>query len=147
VKPAQPEDREVFLDGREHQLLPASVHDSERIRLAAEPLAATLEKCVDPPIDPADVDAIKLVESALDHLDPLASIVFTVSCASCSVPIQITLDVPGLVRDLWRSDDLHRDNDHHLLALAYGWKPDDMLPLRPVERRRFAMTLVDRWET
>jgi len=142
--------REDELTIADHQvkLRPATVGDERRIRISADPVRTLVELCVDPSdgVSLDDDDVMKQIEAILEDLDPLASIEFTFACYACDQPQRSALDLPGLVLDLMRADDMRRFDDHHLLASGYGWSPADLLALRPADRVRFAANLVDLWE-
>lgn len=139
---------ELAVDDRKVRVRPATVDDQRKIRHSADPLATLVELCVDPPgvVSADDDEAMKQIEAVLEELDPLATIEFTFGCYACDQPLRSALDLPGLLLDLIRADDIRRSDDHHLLASGYGWSPADLLALRPADRVRFAATLVDLWE-
>lgn len=146
--PTPPPGNEVRIDDQQLRLRPATVGDERKIRNSADPVRTLVEFCVDPPevVSPDDEEAMKQIEAVLEELDPLASIEFTFACYACDQPLRSALDLPGLLLDLMRADDMRRSDDHHLLASSYGWSPADLLTLRPADRVRFAGTLVDLWE-
>ena len=140
--------RTIVVGTEQVSVRPATVADERAARRSADPVNALVELLIDPSdvLRSGDDDARKQIEAALDDLDPLASIAFTLACVECQEPIQTTLDVPSLMLDLLRGDDARRPGDHHLLALGYRWGPSDLLALRPTDRSRFADTLADMWD-
>jgi hypothetical protein len=143
-----PRHHEMTIDDRQVRIRPATVGDERKIRSSTDPVRTLIELCVDPSdvVSADDDETLKQIEAVLEELDPLASIEFTFACYACDQPLRSALDLPGLLLDLMRADDVRRSDDHHLLASGYGWSPADLLALRPADRVRFAATLVDLWE-
>lgn len=82
--------------------------------------------------DPVDVSA---VEAALDEADPLADIVFTLTCVSCGKEWDECLDVPTLVWTELGHLVAELLDGVHVLASAYGWSEQEVLGL-PAQRRQ-----------
>lgn len=148
-EPRRPSVHKLTINDREVTVRAATVEDERLARQLSEPVTALIDLCVEPSglISADDQESIKKVEAAFEELDPLASIEFTLDCLSCEEPMQTRLDLTSVMADLVVGDDRSRSVDHHVLALAYGWSPAALLSLRPVERRDFADTLLDLWES
>ncbi|MCA8929894.1 MAG: hypothetical protein KDC18_17680, partial [Alphaproteobacteria bacterium] len=81
--------------------------------------------------------AAAAVAAAVESLDPLAAIVFALTCPECGTAFETPFDPPAFVwqelaavasRLLWEVDQLAR---------AYGWPEADILALSPLRRRAY----------
>lgn len=111
--------------------------DAEAARAAL--LALCVEHCETAAGKPAQVpaDAAATVAEAVEGLDPLGAIVFSLTCPECGAAFETPFDPPAFVwqelstaasRLLWEVDQLAR---------AYGWREADILALSPMRRRAY----------
>lgn len=111
--------------------------DAEAARSAL--LALCVSRCETVAGEPVPVPAAAAaaVAEAVEGLDPLGAIVFSLTCPECGTGFETPFDPPAFVwqelstaanRLLWEVDQLAR---------AYGWREADILALSPVRRRAY----------
>lgn len=106
---------------------------------------ALFERCVlhaesagrELPAAALDASVRDAVASAIDRLEPLASLAFDLVCAECSHGFQAPLDLAAVTY----AELCHRAEqalaDVAALAHAYGWREADVLALSPVRRAAY----------
>ncbi len=111
--------------------------DIESARAALLAFCVTHCETVEGEPAPVPADAAVAVAEALEGLDPLAAIVFTLTCPECGTAFETPFDPPAFIwqelsaaanRLLWEVDQLAR---------AYGWREADILALSPIRRRAY----------
>lgn len=95
------------------------------------------------PVDPGDLpdDAVVAVAARLAQADPQADVQLALDCPDCGHGWFAVFDI---VTFLWREIDAWARRlfyDVHALALAYGWREQEILALSP-ERRAVYLELV-----
>jgi hypothetical protein len=106
---------------------------------------ALFERCVlraeaggrELPAAQLDTTVRAAVAAAIDDIEPLASLVFDLSCAECGHAFQAPLDLAAVTY----AELCHRAEqvlaDVAALAHAYGWREADVLALSPVRRAAY----------
>jgi hypothetical protein len=125
----------TLADGRRFRL-PTT---SDQLRVlgmdAEEGAAALLERCVvegDPTINP------ELLQAGMDEVGPLLDLDVDAMCPECGVSERVRFDIQSYLLRMLTHEKRFLVREIHLIALAYGWRYEEILSLSREDRRAFA---------
>lgn len=110
---------------------------------------ALLERCVvaaahnGSRLEPAELppQVIAAVEEAMSAADPGAEIILSLACPACAGTWTEVLDPSTFAWAAVEETVLRLVDEVHALALAYGWREEDILALSPARRRLYLEAL------
>lgn len=105
--------------------------------LAARAVVAALREGV--PVEPNALpdDVIPEIADHLERTDPDSDTLLDVTCATCGLRWESTLDIAAYVWKEMEAEALRLLRDVHRLARACGWREADILSLSPLRRRAY----------